>query len=189
MGAWALITLDLATCTGWTDGWSEPGLPDHGYLELTPVQDGDRGPAFHELRTWLIRRVEKHQARGRRVIVAFEQPILPKPFLKDGRIIYPTNINVTLLLQGLAAIVEEVCYATGAECGYVEVQTVKKALAGTGKAEKVDMVFVATKMGFTIERHDTADAVGIGLAALPMIDRNLADRWIARAWAGRGSLL
>lgn len=186
--SWTLITLDTATCTGWTDGdWSR--LPDHGFLDLPAVIDGDRGPAFTALRNWLVSRITRHQIAGRRVILAFEQPILPRAFLKGGRIIYPTNIGTTLLLQGLVAIVEQVCDEMGVECGYVDVGSVKVALAGDGAADKDAMVRVAKRMGFTIERHDTADAVGIAMAALPNIDRRRADHWVGKAWTGRGALL
>lgn len=189
---WAILALDLATCSGWVEGDGSE-LPAHGYLDLPPPVEGDRGPAFSALRRFLVRRIEKLQARGHQVAVVFEQPILPKPFLKWERgkpmIIYPTNINATLLLQGLAAIAEEVAHDLGCECGHVDVGTVKKALAGFGGAEKNDMVFVARKVGLTIEKHDTADAFGVWLAALPHYHRHHSEAWDRRIWSSRGGLL
>lgn len=186
--SWAILALDLATCTGWVEG-DGSGIPDHGYLELPPPVDGDRGPAFSALRSFLVRRISKLQEKGLRVAVAFEQPLLPRAFLKGGKIIYPTNISATLMLQGLAAIAEQVAHEMGCECGHADVGTVKKALAGFGGADKDDMVFVARKVGLTIEKHDTADAFGVWLAALPHYHRHHSEAWDRRIWSSRGGLL
>lgn len=189
---WAVIALDLATCTGWVIG-DGSGIPAHGYLDLPPPVDGDRGPMFSALRSFLIREIEQLQAKGFQVAVAFEQPILPKAFIKwvNGRpmIIYPTTIETTLLLQGLAAIAEQVAHELGCECGHVDVSTVKKELTGSGKAEKPDMVAVARKCGLTIERHDTADALGVFVAALRLLKSPWSRHWDQRIWQGRGGLL
>lgn len=189
---WAILALDLATCSGWVEG-DGSAIPAHGYLELPPAVEGDRGPMFSAARAFLVRRIDRLQAKGYRVVVAFEQPILPKAFIKwvNGKpmIIYPTTIEATLVLQGLVAIAEQVADEMGCDCGHADVSTVKKALAGFGGADKDDMVFVAEKVGLTVERHDTADAFGVWLAALRHYHKRFSEDWDRRIWSSRGALL
>lgn len=188
MDAWSLLALDIATCTGWVEG-DGSRLPDHGFLDLPPPRAEDRGPAFTTLRNFVRRRIDKAAERRVRLIVGFEQPLLPRPFLKNGRIVWNCNIETTLLLQGLVGVVEQLCDETDTECGHVDVGTVKKALAGFGGAEKEDMVFVARKVGLTIERHDTADAFGVWLAGIREFDKRRSEEWDRRIWSSRGGLL
>lgn len=190
--AWAVIALDMATCTGYCVGDGST-IPDHGYIDLPPAVDGERGPAFSTLRAFLVRTIERWQVKGYEVVVVFEQPILPKPFLKwEGgkpRIIYPTRIETTLMLQGLAAIAEQVADEYGCDCGHVTVSEVKKEVAGFGGAEKDDLVFVARRCGLTIERNDTSDAFGGFLLGLRHYAPQWSAKWDAKVYGSRGGLL
>lgn len=185
--AWQLLTLDLATCTGWCEGTGEE-LPQVGHLKLPPAVGGVRGPAFHMLRRWLVGTVERMRTHGD-VAVLFEQPILPKAFVKNGRIIYPTNIETTLMLQGLVAIVEEACFELGVECHYIDVSSAKRELAGRGSAKKIDMVYVAQKVGLKIAVHDEADAFAVFLVGLRHYNPKASREFDRLIWSSRGALL
>lgn len=182
------LFIDAATRVGWCAGAGDR-LPKTGYIDLPRPVDGYRGEMFLELRLFLIRMITEMQADGSEVVLGFEQPLLPKPFLKKGRIIYPTNIDTTLTLQGLVAIVQAVAAEMGIRYRRHDVGTIKKELAGFGGAEKKDMVFVARKIGLTIEVHDEADALGGFLLMLREFNKDASRRFDALIWGARGALI
>lgn len=188
-----ILFLDLATRTGWCAG-SGKELPAVGHIDLAPAVNGARGRMFLELRRFLLVKIKELAQGGAKVVVGFEQPLLPKPFLKNGRIISPTNINTTLTLQGLAAIAEEVCEelrqsGLDIDCCCEDVGAIKRELAGTGKADKDAMVFAARKVGLTIAVHDEADAFGGFLCVLRHYDRAASREFDRVLWSSRGALL
>jgi hypothetical protein len=183
-----ILALDIATRTGWATG-DGSALPEHGWWDLPPAQDGDRGRLFTAFRKNLIALIGEAEP-FREVVVIFEQPILPKPFMKNGVLIFPTSIEVTLVLQGLAAIAEQVCDEAGVSCEMVDVSTVKLGFAGSGKATKEDMERVARRMGFTITHDDEADAIAVWACALREYNRKRAEWFDGLIYgAGRGGLL
>lgn len=138
------------------------------------------------------------------VLVIYEAPILPdavkefdpisrKMIRKGG-----TNIETTRRLQGLAAIVEvEVSKMKRLgrpviifECAN---SSAKKALGGTGRADKGDMVFAARRAGIDLspgkEGQDEADAFGVWLVGLAWYAPHLHERWDAAIRSNRGSLV
>lgn len=186
-----ILALDMATRTGWACGDGSK-LPQHGWIDLPAPDAGDRGQTFTAFRNFVIDRLLEQSMVcevGQFVMVLFEQPILPKPFMKDGLIIWPTSIEVTLLLQGLAAIVEQLCDELGIACEMVDVGTVKKEFAGDGRAEKPDMVRAAESMGLTITHHDEADAVAVWTCGVRHYNPASVE-WIdPLLFVGRGGLL
>lgn len=183
-----IVALDLATCTGYAMG-DGSRLPEVGHVRLPPVIEGDRGKTFDTLRWFVLDKITKARGLGRDVVVIVEKPILPKAFIKGGRIIYPTSLDVTMLLQGLVAIVEQLCFEREVEIVCVDVATVKKALAGHGGADKSDQMFVARKCGLTITVDDEADAFAVWLCALRSYNRRASERFDALVWGSRGALL
>lgn len=185
--ATAILALDMATRFGWCSGVGNC-LPAVGHIDLPPPVQGARGPMFHAFRIWLIWKVRMLEVLAP-VTLVFEQPILPKPFLKGGRIIYPTKIETTLILQGLAAIAEEVCEGLSIPCKHVDVSTIKRELAGRGDATKADMMYVARKIGLTITCSDEADALGCWLVALRHFNPAASREFDRLVWSQRGALL
>jgi hypothetical protein len=183
-----IVALDLATCTGYALG-DGSRLPEVGHIRLPPVIEGERGNTFDKLRWFVMDKITKARGLGRDVMVVVEKPILPKAFIKGGRIIYPTNLETTMLLQGMVAIVEQLCYEQEVDIEAVDVPTVKKMLAGHGGADKADMVHVARKCGLTITVDDEADAFAIFLCALQTYNRRASERFDALVWGSRGALL
>ena len=110
--------------------------------------------------------------------------------MKNGRLIYPTRIETTLLLQGLAAIAEQVADEMGIECYHSDVSTVKKQLAGFGGADKADMMYVARKVGLLVTVSDEADAFGVFLVGIRELHPHATSaKWDSLIWGSRGSLL
>jgi hypothetical protein len=183
-----ILALDLATRFGWCAGDGQ-ALPEVGYVDLPPASGNIRGPMFLALRRWLIAKIRELRADGSDLAMVFEQPIMPKPFLKAGQIIMPTSINTTLTLQGLVAIAQGVAEEAGLIYGHVDVSSVKKELAGFGGAAKADMVFVARKVGLTIAVHDEADAFGVWLVGLRTHNRPASAKFDQMIWGARGALI
>lgn len=177
-----ILGLDIASCTGFAHG-DGTALPTVGHIQLPGVEDGARGPLFSAFRRWFLRLL----ADVRPDIVIFEEAILPKPFLKNGRIIYPTSLATTLILQGLIAVVELECEDAGITCVQTSSGEAKKQLTGNGKAEKPDMVRAARKMGLTIAVHDEADATGVWLVGVRLYARRELHRFDRLLW-GRGAI-
>lgn len=184
------MALDMATCSGWCSGDGQ-ALPTVGHILLPKPVDGARGPMFTAFRRAVIKLIEEERPD----LIVGEQSILPAPKLRRderGRsfILWPVNIETTMLLQGLWAILEQVADAKGIECGHVDVSTVKKELAGYGGADKDDMVYVARKIGLEIAVHDEADALGVWLAAGRLRwSKDLSARWDRLLYSSRGALL
>ena len=166
-----ILTLDLATLTGAAIGAGDV-LPDLSHVVL-PKTGEDGGAFFWAYRSWLLGMIDEHTP----AVIVFESPILPRPFIKDGRVISPTNIVTTRRLQGLAAITEEVAYEAGLDCREVSVQAVKKALTDYGNASKADMMIVARQYGLEPLVHDEADAFAIWLCAIRQLRPHHAARW------------
>ena len=183
-----LLTFDLATCTGWCWGTGAT-LPTVGHIVLPSPSNGARGPMFLAFARFLTGKIGELRADGSPVAVGFEQPILPRPFMKLGKIVYPTNIQVTLVLQGLAAVAELICEDLGVECGYVDVTAAKKELAGFGGAAKDDMVYVARKVGLTINVHDEADAFAVFLVGLRHYNPAASREFDRLIYSSRGAML
>jgi hypothetical protein len=146
---------------------------------------------FHAYRQHVLRLIDEHKPD----VIAGEQSILPRPHIKfDARgrpfIFWPTNLETTMLLQGLWAILEQVSHSKGIELGHVDVGTVKKELAGFGKAKKPDMVAAAEKVGLSIAVHDEADAFAVWLVAVRLkCSRDISMRWDRLLYGSRGFLL
>jgi len=136
------------------------------------------------------------------LLVIFEAPVLPPPQVEQVRGKWKakqqTNIYTTRKLQGLAALAELLPYQLKElgwpiECREVPLQTVKKELGGSGRAEKADMIFAARRAGIDIsagpEGEDEADAFGVWLVGLKHHAPQHFPRWLARINGGRGSLV
>jgi hypothetical protein len=135
-----LLALDLATNLGecWGDGRNLPSL---GHFRL-PSTGPDVGQFLSEYRKWFMGRLDAVAP----TLIAFEAPILAKV----------TNISTTRKLQGLAGLTEMLCHEEGLPCREASTSAVKKALTGSGRAEKSMMVRCARSFGLMAARWRTA---------------------------------
>lgn len=158
-----VLGLDLATVTGFCHGPADTGeVPTIGHTRL-PSTGTDVGAFLLAWEGWLTETLEKVEPR----LVVFEAPILASV----------TNIATTRKLQGQAGVTEMVAVRAGIECAEVSTSQVKKALTGSGKADKNQMVEAARHYGFTPAVPDEADAFGVWLCAVRLRFPALAGHW------------
>lgn len=100
-------------------------------------------------------------------LLLFEAPILASS----------ATPHVTRKLHALAGITEMVAVRAAIECCEVYPVTVKKALTGSGRADKDDMVRAARSYGFNPSVPDEADAFGLWLHAVKTRFPRDAGRW------------
>lgn len=167
------LGLDLATSLGWCQGAGHE-VPAFGSVRI-PGEDNIGAFADFYAR-WLSAKLDQlvsaYEALPAKLrpnmgpMVIFEAPTLPgAKFNRDTQRYEkaPTNIATTRKLQGLAWETEKQCYQRKIECREEFLQSVKKGLAGHGKADKIDMMRAAKRAGLDVTNSDEADAFGVWL--------------------------
>ncbi|WGM31477.1 hypothetical protein [Brevundimonas sp. NIBR11] len=157
------LALDLATCTGFCFGEPDTGeLPTIGHIRL-PKTGEDVGSFLIAFEVWLTEKVRQVEPS----LLLFEAPILASS----------VTTHVTRKLHALAGITEMVANRAKVECAEVFPVTVKKALTGSGRADKDEMVRAARAYGFNPAVPDEADAFGLWLHAVRTRFPKDAGRW------------
>jgi Holliday junction resolvasome RuvABC endonuclease subunit len=160
-----LVTLDLATCLGFTDGPAASRTFTFGSFALPKTGNdlGSFGAAFHDWLVDLLDQADKPE------LLVFESPILPKM----------TNIQTVRKLYGLAFLTELICKTRQIECAEENLMTVKKHFVGAGWATKTDMEAEAIRRGYAVTDDHQADAIGLRFLGLekrwPAIARTIGD--------------
>lgn len=143
--AMTVLSLDLATNTGWASG--DPADRPRFGTHTLPSTGDDVGRFLFVHREWLTAFIQiEHPA-----FVVYEAPILP------GQ----TNKATVIKLMSLAGLTELICRDLQVRCFEVHLQSVKKFLAGSGRATKPDMVAAARRFGFDVRNDNEADAIAI----------------------------
>lgn len=157
------LALDLATCTGFCFGEPDTGeLPTIGHIRL-PKTGEDVGSFLIAFEDWLTSKVGQVKPS----LLLFEAPILASG----------ATPHVTRKLHALAGITEMVAIRASVECCEVYPVTVKKALTGSGRADKAEMVRAARAYGFNPAVPDEADAFGLWLHAVKTRFPKQSGRW------------
>ena len=140
----AILAIDPATATGWAvfDGH----FYQYGAFRLTGEA---RSTRFLDFETRLTHLIAEHQPR----LIAYEtQDAVRGPHARR-------------LLGGLATIIELVAERTGtAMIGY-SAAAIKKAVTGSGKADKQAMIAEIHRRGFYTRDDNEADAMAVLLTA------------------------
>lgn len=144
-----ILTLDLATRTGWCRG--EPGGPVTVGTARLPKTGNDVGSFLNAFEHWLEGALDGIE------YVVFESPIIRSSQL---------NIAVMRKLYALAGVTEMVAKKRGLIVLEERIQTVKKQLAGHGRADKEQMVAAARARGVPVTDDNQADAFGLFLCAV-----------------------
>ena len=144
-----VLALDLGRRTGWAIG-EDGARVDSGvhelYAENKPSRVWTDGERFREFFKFLVRTYTKFEYD----VIAFEQ-------VSGG-----TKGRQTQLYNGFRAVVAFYSERWGMPCFPVAVGSAKKALTGSGKASKEDMVHAANRMfGVGCFSDDEADALGV----------------------------
>lgn len=157
------LALDLATQTGFCFGPADTGeVPTLGHVRL-PKTGEDVGRFLIAWEEWLTAMVAKVEP----TLLLFEAPILAGS----------ATPHVTRKLHALAGVTEMVAIRAGVECCELYPVTVKKALTGSGRADKDEMIAACRAYGFDPQNADEADAFGLWLAALRIRHPAQAGRW------------
>jgi Holliday junction resolvasome RuvABC endonuclease subunit len=151
-----LLALDHGSRCGWAvgDGSRLPAVGSRknphsgGNAELEPFFEAHHG--------WLSALVRDFAP----TLIVWERPVLAR---------HTTHASVEVTF-GLQAITGLVCREQHLPCRRVTVQQVKLVLTGNGRASKDEMVEAARDHGLTILHHDEADAFGVWLWTLRMLD-------------------
>lgn len=140
-----LVFLDLATNLGWASG-PPSGNPRFGTKTL-PSTGAEVGRFLAAYDEWLNDFIALEDP----ALVAYEAPIL-----SAGK----TGVSTARKLMGLASHTEFVCHNRSIRVFEANLMTVKKRFAGSGKAQKEDMIAVAQRYGWNVRTEHEADACG-----------------------------
>ncbi len=146
-----LLTLDLATHTGWTRGLPEDRHFAYGTYVL-PKGSDDVGAFLQAYEAWLI------EALASVSLCVFEAPILPKV----------TSLATCRKLYGLAGVTELICADFGIKCRSVNPMTIK-AFISPRQRNKADMIRAIQRYGFDPKNDDEADAIALRLYILHLL--------------------
>ena len=145
-----LLALDLATNTGFCRG--VPGGPVTVGTITLPSTGNDVGTFLNAYANWL-----RPVLQDGITTVVFESPSL-----RSGG----TQLATLRKLYSLAGVTEMACQTLNIPVFEERLQTVKKTLAGNGRAEKADMIEAAKLRGVPVTDDNQADAFGIWLCAV-----------------------
>ena len=168
-----VIALDLSTVSGAAFDGPRDGAPL--FATCTGVKrTGDVfGPTYVQFRDWLVDLIVVHRPTH----LVFEAPWAPTGARAPSRY---TNVDVVMVLFGLAGIAEEVgARHLGAEAVWkVSVQTVRKHFLGHGRPEnpKAAVQHLCRLLGFQVKNEHEADACAIWSYGKSMLDKSFAGR-------------
>jgi hypothetical protein len=128
------------------------------------------------------------------ILVAYEAPTLPRARIDESGCLVapPTTVATIRRLGFLGAALEGVAATHPARTVVREcfISSVKRELAGNGRAEKADMVAAARRAGIDLPpgeaAKDAADSFGVWLLSLRHWSPEHRARWDARLLSGRG---
>lgn len=162
----SILALDCSSSCGWAYFARPDATPRCGTWRAPKawaIEDyGQRFAKFHD---WLVGMMTTFSPD----VLAFESPILPRASMD-----MQTTEHTLRTLIGLVSIAELVANLRGVRCLEVNVATAKKALTGSGRAEKSDMLVAATRRGWPVADDHQADAAAVALVAMASIKSRAA---------------
>lgn len=139
-----VLFLDISTNLGWCCAPPD-GEPRFGTVRL-PSTDNNIGRLLDAFHDWLDGFLDIERPE----VVGIEKPI------STAR----THIMTARKLLGLTGHAELVCRWHEVRCVEVQIQHIKKHLAGHGWAKKPEMVRAARRYGWQVRNDNEADACG-----------------------------
>lgn len=152
-----ILALDLSSRTGWAVGHIQDG-PQWGCFVL-PKTGENLGPFLQAFDDWLDTRLH----RNRPDLVAYEAPV----FYKPGT----TQLVTIRKLYSLASVTELVCHRHGIDVTEADNQQVKKFFTNHGGKKGARMILAARDRGFVTSDDNEADALGIWLYMVALLDK------------------
>ena len=135
-----ILALDQATTTG--VAWTHDLCVASRWSTIYRLPDTDRGARFADYRHWLLRTIRRVEPD----LIAYERG-------------HHRGFNTTMLLLGLAAVIEQCAAETGISYLQVRDGAVKTHASGKGRIDKAGMVALAQARGWHIRNDDEADAL------------------------------
>lgn len=164
MRSGGILSLDLATVTGWaacsadyvTNWTPDLVIPDgaamqygltNGYKDFR-IHGSDVGSKLAALMEWLEEMISVHDPR----VLVFEAPFVQA---QSGKV----NLNTARLLMSMAGIAEAMASKHGLKSFECNVQRVKEQACGTARAKKPEITSAARDKGWNPANEDAADAL------------------------------
>lgn len=141
-----ILTLDLATRTGWAYGPGSQRLTKPQAFGAVDLNGASTPAKWANLLDWLGAQFQVMRPD----LVVFEAPLPPAA---------QKHANTARFLWGLCAATEIICYRWSIKCQEQDASTVRKRLIGHGRPSKEDIVSWCRARGLVIDDHNAADAV------------------------------
>lgn len=145
-----ILALDLATKVGFAVG-APDAEPVYG-TKVLPSTGEDIGRFARACDEWLLDMLTLESPK----LVVFEAPIIAGT----------TAAATARKLMGLAWHTEYVCHLRQVQVWEHHLQSVKKFFAGSGRADKRDMIAAAERQGWHPKDDNAADALGLWACAV-----------------------
>ena len=153
-----VFTLDLGASTGWACGLFMDGAPRPLRIKSgTKVFRGCREARLAEFMLWL-----DTQLAGRGLVRHVDKVLLYETPFARGR-------DATRSLWGMAGVAEAVATERDYACLDIQPTKIKEAFTGSGSADKAVMMAEVTRLGYTFDSDDEADALALLLTFGPKI--------------------
>jgi Holliday junction resolvasome RuvABC endonuclease subunit len=180
-----IFALDLATQTGWCAGSGEQS-PELGSFKMPDTKE-EIGPFLD----YFFKKMNKLFDEYQPSVVVFEAPFLPRAKIdEDGHLRQaPTTVATLRKLQGLAGVLEMVCYQRTLDVYEVNLGSVKSAMGGNRGAGKPDIMAAAKRCGMDPKNYDEADAFGVWIVAMRHHAKQFQQIWDQRLYGGRAGNL
>lgn len=151
-----ILALDLGTQTGVASGYAGEG-PTLSTWELPAGGGEDVGPFMRDFMGHCEAALEGVE------LVIFEAPFIA---IRTGRSGPYIQRDQVARAYGMTGFVEGLCARRLIPVYSVVTVTIKKAFAGSGRADKADMMRAAQRRGFAPANHHEADAAACWLYAV-----------------------
>lgn len=162
-----ILTLDLATKTGWCKGDGE-SRPLSGVIRLPSTGDDVGSFLAAYVREFRALTVDENVSS-----IVFEAPLLPQT----------TSFKTVTKLHSLAGMTEYLCLRHKIPCASAHNGKIKKAMTGKGNAKKPEMIAGVKALGFNPADDNEADAIAIWFYAMGA-KSPLEQSALVRTWAG-----
>lgn len=155
------LFLDLSLSTGWAHDFEHgpdgmgTAAPKTGLCPLPSPVDGRLGAPLELYERWFGGVIAGFRCAMIPLKVGFEAPVIM------GR-------SPDLLLIGLAAVTQLVCYKRGVPCQAYNNQSIKKAFTGRGNAKKRETIARCLALGWEVGADDNRADAAAGWAVMKM---------------------
>lgn len=147
----AILSLDLGTNTGFALRRGDTRV-ESGTVRFNARKDEPPGARFNRFRRWLV---DVKQANPDLARVAYEEVVAISIPGRQG------GLYAAQVYGGFLAIVLMFCDHHQIEAEGFHISTVKKLFAGSGRAQKIDVIAQCKALGFNPGTDNEADAIAV----------------------------